>query len=137
MKISSQQYAQLIWQLSQEAGASGLSEGQLAELVHVIKKNRDQDKLEEIERDLERLELKKQGFLEVVIESAQELVGEDLAQVKGLLVIRERVEEEKVILKNRVNPSLKGGFILRWKGNVLDASVQGRVRKLSEVIKAS
>jgi ATP synthase F1 delta subunit len=132
MKITPQQYARLIWEVSQD---SEVSQEVIQRITRLIEKNRDQNKIKEIEAALDKIEKREQGFLEVEVRSARELPREAFEQIQSLIAWRKGIPTKKILFQKKLDPNLEGGFILRWEGEILDASVKGKLQKLSGALK--
>jgi F-type H+-transporting ATPase subunit delta len=69
------------------------------------------------------------GVVEAESVSARAL-GED--EARGVSAAASRVTGKQVELKQRVDPSLTGGLLLRMEGRIYDGSVRARLRALRE-----
>ncbi|PID51639.1 MAG: hypothetical protein CR954_00765 [Candidatus Moraniibacteriota bacterium] len=129
MKISSRQYAKLIYE-----EVSGLDENQvggaLEKIANLIKRNRDQKKMEQIAEKLEQLIKQRKGTLEAQVISAKPLEEIELEKVKADLAEKNRLESGRIELENIVEPEIKGGLIVKLENEIWDSSLRNKLHKV-------
>ena len=69
------------------------------------------------------------GIVQTIIESAEPLNEVFLQKIEKTLAAR---LQKKIVFVKKVNPSLLGGFIIRYSGKVLDYSMKSYLRKLTQ-----
>lgn len=134
MKISNKQLAQALYDLTDNKNEEEVKQS----IESFVKKLQKTHKLKEAEDIIKKFEIiwdKKKGIIQAEIISARPLKDTDLEKIKHF--IKKKYQAKKVILKNEINPSIKGGFILKTREEILDASVKARFKKLDKTIRNS
>lgn len=101
------------------------------QLVQVLATNKRLPVLGEIYAQYEVLRAQEQQTLDVEVTSAFELSAQDADKLKAALHSRYNRE---VSMTSKVDASLLGGAVIRAGDTVIDGSVRGKLRKLSESI---
>lgn len=130
-KISPQQYAQSLLEASQEVPQEKISNLVKTFLKVLLKKN-DFKKAEKIVLILENLIKKEKGICPVELILPFPLGQEKIILVKELT----RILKQKVALKERINPDLIGGFILKFDDVLIDGSIKRKLENLKQKILA-
>jgi len=89
--------------------------------------------LQDVLRNIEKLEDKRQGILRVYITSAYGLASSDASHIKTIL----EGKAKKVLLQENLDDSLIGGFKLQIGSSMIDFSVAGSLGNLKENILAN
>ena len=84
-------------------------------------------RIEEIQREFERLVAAEAGQLDVELTTAYELSDDEAREIVGQI---EQASGRSVEAKRRVDPSLIGGLVLQIGSHRVDASVRGRLERL-------
>lgn len=131
MKISSQQYAISLYESASGKSETGLK-AVLASFVALIYRHGDFKKLPDIINRFSDIWNKEHGLLEAELASARPL-GES---TKDLIVdyLKTRTDAKKINLKERTNPNLIGGFVLKYGSQVLDGSLKNTLEGLRNKI---
>lgn len=132
MKISVKQYAKLLNSLE------GLNKKELLEainrLVLVIKKNRDESKVDEIGQAFGELQGKRSGLIRAEVKSARELNKSQLGSIKKAIAIKNKVDIKNIELELKVDKDLRGGLLVNVQNEVIDGTVKSRLGRLREVV---
>lgn len=127
MKTS--QYAKLLDSLAMEAEEKDQADQWISNFLALVKKNRDEDKLEQIIKDYEKIyQISEQVVVEII--SAKELSVEELGQIKKDISQKKNVAEDKVVIKVKVDGELKKGMKIKIGAEVVDGSLKGKIEKL-------
>ena len=65
-----------------------------------------------------------------VVESVYELSDEQLTQIEN--VIKDRTNLDKVMIENKINPSLIGGVRITVDTTVMDASIENELKNMKQ-----
>ncbi|MCK9378968.1 MAG: F0F1 ATP synthase subunit delta [Candidatus Moranbacteria bacterium] len=129
MKITAKQYAQILNSMT-----AGKSQQEVCIAVEkfakVLKKNNQQKLEKSIERKFGEIYNKENGIVEAVIVSAEKLTGNLVDKIADF--IKKKYSAKEVILEDKIDKKIKGGFILRVEDEILDASISGRLAKLKK-----
>jgi F-type H+-transporting ATPase subunit delta len=79
--------------------------------------------------ELEKLVYLDEGLVEAELITVIELSDDDLESVKTKI---EEIVGKSVILKQKVDQSILGGFVARFGNNVLDMSLKSKLRAMSQ-----
>ena len=130
MKITSKQYAQTLYELTQ-----GKSEDEINSVIkkfaELLKRNRQLNLLSDIVKRFSETWNKNNEVTEAEVISREEL-GKDL-RVKIKKFVKNKYQAREVILKNKTDKKIKGGIIVQVGDEILDGSVS---RRLTELRKA-
>lgn len=72
------------------------------------------------------------GIVTAEVVSVHELGNEEIVKVKKY--IAEKYSAKEVVIKSRIDASLKGGIVIRIGDEVLDGSVATQLRKLKRLL---
>ena len=101
-------------------------------LVELVVKNGRERYLPSIARVFVHETKKHRGITESVLTTAVKIDPELKKQVSGMI---EKLLDTKVDLKENIDESIIGGFILRVEDNYVDASIRNKLRKIrSELV---
>ncbi len=104
---------------------------QVQNYIGVLAENRRLLLLPEIQQQFEVLKANREKSIDVSVESAIELTGEE--QEKLTKALSARLARE-VNMQVSVNKSLLGGAVVRAGDTVIDGSIRGRLAKLAEAL---
>jgi F-type H+-transporting ATPase subunit delta len=121
MKISIQQYTQSLFD-----AVAGRTEKEVKaacrNFVALLGRNRELNKAEEIIRAFNDLWSREQGEVAAELTSARELGPTARKAVVNYL--KEKASAKKIILEEKVDKKLIGGFILKYNNRILDGSLK-------------
>jgi F0F1-type ATP synthase delta subunit len=101
----------------------------------MIIRNRDQKKLSKIINCFQVYRREKDGIIEGTVFSRKKLKNDIIRQLKKDLAQRRELVAEKIDLKNEERSDLKGGLLIYAGGEIIDASLAGRLHRLAEVLR--
>lgn len=127
MKTSSKQYAAALYELVAGKNAAANKET-IANFVQLLSKNRDLNKAEEIMRELIKIWERAEGELQAEITSARDLGREAKKLVMDYL--KDKTGSEKIVLEEKIDKKILGGFILRYEGKIIDGSLRSNLENL-------
>ncbi len=131
MKITASQYAQALFEISQEKKEKDLDKA-IVGFWRQLLVNQDSRLLESILAKFEEIWNKENGIIRVKIFS-REKIKETLKE-KIRKFIKRNYEAKEVILENYLDPSLKGGIILKIGDEVIDGSLKQKIRRLQKIL---
>ncbi len=100
--------------------------------LDIIRENRRFGELLPILDEFVHLYYKREGIVEVEVESAQKLSA---AQDKKLVSVLEKQLRAKVVLEHKVYPALIGGLKVRFGSEMFDDTVAAKLNHLENVMK--
>ena len=131
MKITSKQYAQTLYELTQGKSEDEIN-GVIKKFAELLKRNRQLNLLSDIAKRFSETWNKNNGIMETEVISREEL-GKDL-RVKIKKFVKNKYQAREVILKNKTDKKIKGGIIVRVGDEILDGSVSRRLTELRKAI---
>lgn len=128
MKISAKQYARSLYE-----SLAGKSEAEvrqiLAVFVRLLGRNRDLVKVREILTAFSDIWDREAGEVSAELVTARP-ADKSQADIKNYL--QARTQAQAVKLSAKIDPSLVGGFILRYRDRILDASLKTNLQNLQD-----
>lgn len=127
MKITVKQYARSLFELVETKSKSEVKDV-IANFINLLVKNRDLNRADEILNELEKFWAEADGELKAEIVSARELGKE----AKKLVIeyLKDKTKSEKIILEEKIDKKILGGFILRYEGKIIDGSLKNNLENL-------
>jgi len=129
MKASVRQYARSLFELvadKSEAEAKKI----IAQFIDFVQRRQDLNKADAIIAELERMYDEASGEARAELISARPL--NESVKSKIAAYLEKRTGINKIILNEENDPTLIGGFILRFNGLVIDGSVKNNLRKFKK-----
>ena len=74
----------------------------------------------------------KNGYVEVKVQSVQELSA---TQEKKLLGALEKMLSKKIVLSYEIRPEILGGLVVQFGSSMIDDSIRGKLNRLETVMK--
>ncbi|MCX6797750.1 MAG: ATP synthase F1 subunit delta [Candidatus Falkowbacteria bacterium] len=127
MKITVKQYARSLYELIEGKSKTEVKEV-ITNFINFLVKNRDLNKAEEIINELEKFWSEADGELKAEIISARGLGKE--ARNLAIDYLKDKTKSEKIILEEKVDKKILGGFILRYEGKIIDGSLKNNLENL-------
>jgi F-type H+-transporting ATPase subunit delta len=131
MRVSARQYAQTLYDLTDGKQKSEI-EKSVADFARHIHKKRKLRLSGKIIEQFGKIYNQKNGIVEAEIVMAEKLSAAFEKKVKEH--IEKKYNAKEVVLKNRVDPNIKGGMIIRVGDEVMDGSMAGRLRELKKIL---
>lgn len=100
--------------------------------LYILAENSNIDLISQIIDTFDDMVLQKEGFLKVLVETAQELTQ---AQEKKLKDGLEKKLKKEVILSYKLNENLLGGLILHYQSIQIDDSLKSKLSTLEKLMK--
>ncbi len=129
MRISPKQYARSLIELS--AGLSQVeAEKLVARFILVLKERRDLNKSDLITEELALLLEAQAGGMRAELLSARALSPQSKSLITNYL--SDKLGAVKVTWQEKIDPTLLGGFVLRYHGFVIDGSLKNNLNKFKK-----
>ena len=131
MKISITQYAQVLYELTlnkSEAEVAVVVEKFIKELV----KNSQLKVASKIIEKFEKIYNKENGIILAEVVTASKIDSNDTEKIKKYLLKKYFARE--IILNNKIDKSIKGGMIIRVGDDLLDVSMDRKLRDFSRAL---
>jgi len=127
-KISPRQYALSLYEsLAESKDHVNIMENFLA----LVSYNKDWKNLSKIISSFETIYNEKEGLIEAKVESVRELSNSLKKQI--ITWLKER-ENKEIILKEKINQNLLGGFKISYQDTVVDASLKTQLQNLQNIL---
>ncbi len=133
MKISPKIYALLIYEILREQDKNKQKQMFLG-LVDLIRKNKDQKKLDQIRRFLDEIITQKEGLIEIELETAWKTGSSLKEEIKKTFSQKLAINEAKMMVKEKINSKLIGGARINIKSDLWDFSWQTILKKMKKVV---
>lgn len=129
MKVSAQQYARGLFELTVDKSDNQIKEV-IKRFIDVLKSRHDLNKSDAIIEELNLLIQKEKGEIEIRLSSAKELEGGTKKSIA--IYLENKLKAQKINWQEQIDSSLLGGFVLRYNGFILDASLKNNLRKFKQ-----
>ena len=131
MRISAKQYAQVLYDLTDGKSKSEI-EKSVAGFARHIYKERELKLADKIIGQFSKIYDRKNGIVEATMISARKPESSQVHKVKNF--VKEKYGAKEVVLKDIIDESVKGGFVLKVGDEVVDGSVKGRLEELRKIL---
>lgn len=121
MKITPKQYAQGLYDLLGDQKQPEIKKI-IVNFVEFLAQKRDLNKIKDIILELEKIFQDNQGEKEVTIISARPLNSATKKYLKEYLI--KKSQSNSIIIKEKIDSKIIGGFIARYEDKVIDGSLQ-------------
>ncbi|MFO7806857.1 MAG: F0F1 ATP synthase subunit delta [Candidatus Moraniibacteriota bacterium] len=132
MKITSKQYAKFLSDISRRKDEE--QDVLLKKIAKVIKKNRDEKKVKEIEKIFNDIEKRESGILEAIVYSGEKLNKDQLDVIKEKLAKKKNVSKNKVEISNVLDKRIKGGLLIKAENEIFDGTLDGKLKQLRKAL---
>ena len=129
MKFSSKQYALALNEILKNS-PPGKRDGFLINFVKLLKSKKDLKKIRFVEEEMNKMFFSERQEIEAEITSAYDLSGNSLRDIKRAIGDFLNKDVEKIILKQKIDEKIIGGFKAKFGDYLLDASVRNYLLKL-------
>lgn len=130
--ISIKTYVKILLSSLHEVNSDEVSD-RIKLFISMVRKNKDEKKLHEIERVFEREFYKAQGIEKGFVNSSFKLTEKEMKAIEEML---EKKLKTRVEVKNEIDKSLIGGFKFFSENHVLDASIGKKIADLEKKLSA-
>ena len=131
MRITPKQYAQTLYDLTDGKSKSEI-EKSVADFARYIYKERKLKLSGKIIEQFGKIYNQKNGIVEAEIVTAEKLSAAVEKKVKKY--IEKKYNAKEVVLKNAIDPKIKGGMIVKVGDEVMDGSISGRLGELKKIL---
>jgi F-type H+-transporting ATPase subunit delta len=131
MRISAQQYAQTLFDLTDGKSEFEI-EKYVADFARYIHRNRKLKLADKIVEQFSKIYNQKNGIVEAEITTRKKIGEAEIKKMKQHIL--KKYQARKVVLKNTIDESLKGGFVLKVGDEVVDGSVKGKLNALKKFL---
>ncbi len=128
MKITAKQYARSLFEEIKDIGDTKEQNKLIGNFARVLVKNNHVSYLPQIIRKFNQIWNREKGIVEAEVISARELNKE--AQVEIEKFIQTKNGKKSIETRYKINPEIKGGFVVKMDDKILDASLKSRIRDL-------
>ncbi|MFW5885098.1 MAG: F0F1 ATP synthase subunit delta [Patescibacteria group bacterium] len=132
MKITSKQYAKLMYEISQSDRKD--KDEMVKKIAKIIKKNRDEKKIGDIEKKFADIQKRDLGISEATVFARENLSSQQLQEIKAVLADKKGTEADKIEISEQLDPEIKGGFIIKMDNEVFDGTLEGKLNRLKRIL---
>ena len=132
MKTTPLQYAQALWELSQEKTDNLDPHKIMEEFVEMLRRRGDTKKLARILQKLEQLEDASTDTKHVSITTAFPVNAELTKELEAFA--QKTFESRAVKVEMRTDSTLLGGVVMKTDNHLVDVSVAGKIRSLRKTL---
>lgn len=125
MKITSRQYAELLYEITDKKEVGEAIES----FASFLANNNDIFKIDRIVKNFQEIWNEKKGIVESVIESSCKLDDSTVEMLNEYILKLSKAK--KVIIKEKTDKNLLGGVVIRYKDKILDGSLRTRLKELN------
>lgn len=134
MKITARQYAVALAQ-SLEGKEEEAKSKLIQNFIRTVFKRRQTKLLGAIVRNFSDIYKKQEGIIEAEVVSAFPIGEKEKEAILEMLAGEFSAKKDKIILLEKIDPSLIGGVVIFSEGCIWDMSVSGGIKKLEKSIK--
>lgn len=131
MKYTSKQYAGALWEVWKKKSPVQRT-AVLDNFIKLLKKQKAMKKLDFIKQELEKIYLVRNGLLKAEIISPYPLSKTSLNKLKKFISSFFRHKTNSIILEQRIDKDLIGGFQIKAKGFLIEAALKNILNKLNQ-----
>jgi F-type H+-transporting ATPase subunit delta len=129
MRINNTQYASALYESAKGKSQSEIDE-LVANFVKILAKNNQIKNINNILVKFREIWNKKEGIVEAEVVSREKLNGDLRGEIESY--VEKKYKAEKVEIIERIDPSIKGGIIVRVGDEVMDGSVSKQLQNLKK-----
>lgn len=129
MKVSAKQYARSLFELTANLSQEDVIKT-IERFVLVLRSRQDMSQVEAIIDELSLLLQKDSGEIKAELTSARALP--DSAKKLISKYLEDKIGATKINWQEKIDSSLLGGFVLRYRGFVIDGSIKNNLRKFKK-----
>ncbi|EPY51167.1 F0-ATPase delta subunit [Schizosaccharomyces cryophilus OY26] len=119
----------IVSSLSKMTGGDAL----LSNFFNILSVNNRLSMLDRIENQFQKIMRVQRGEVEVTITSAAPLDSKTLSRLESKIA-KSKYGKGKLLVSNKVSPSILGGLIVEIGDNILDVSISSRVNHLNKLM---
>jgi F-type H+-transporting ATPase subunit delta len=131
MKITATQYAKSLYELTVGKSETEI-DGVVAKFLKVLIKNRQLKIAKKIMESFATIFNAENGIVEAEVATSRELESSQVHKIKSFL--KEKYQAKEVVMKNKIDASIKGGVVIRVEDEILDGSVARQLGELKRVL---
>ncbi|MDZ7611859.1 MAG: F0F1 ATP synthase subunit delta [Candidatus Moranbacteria bacterium] len=132
MKVTSKQYAKFLYDIA--SGKEAQQGVLIKKIAKVIKKNRDEKKLEEIEKIFRQIQKKEEGIVDAAVYSREKMSDDQMMKIKESIAKKKNIAPENVHLANQVDEDIKGGLLIRVENEIFDGTLKSKLERMKKAV---
>lgn len=129
MKFTSKQYAQALYEILKESEQEK-TPAVLRNFIKILKSKKDFKKISSIQKEIENIEFARNGQTLAEISSPYKISNKSIESIKKFISFFLKKGEKSIIVKNKIDKNLIGGFQVRAEDYLIDANVKRHLLKL-------
>lgn len=131
MRVSAKQFAQVLYDLTDGKPKAEI-EKSVADFASYVYKERKLKLADKIIGQFGKIYDRENGIVEAEVVTKEKISA--VAEKKAKDYIKNKYHAKTVVLKNIIDPKIKGGMIIRVGDEVIDGSIAGRLAELKKIL---
>jgi F-type H+-transporting ATPase subunit delta len=132
MKITAKQYAQTLYELTENKSEKEVS-GVVSNFSKYLVKNNDLKLGAQVIEKFNNIWNEKHDIVEAEVTSRENLHTEVYTKVRTY--VSNKYKAKEVVINNIIDKSIKGGIVIKVGDDILDGSVAGKLNNLKSILK--
>ena len=133
MKYTSKQYAKALWEVLEKKSPEKRT-AVLGNFIKLLKKQKQMKKLDFIIQELEKIYLMKNNLLKAEITAPYPPSKASVGRIKKFAASFYKHQPDKILLEQKIDKNLIGGFQIKSGDFLIDASVKNILSKLNKTL---
>jgi F-type H+-transporting ATPase subunit delta len=131
MKITAQPYAKALYESTKSKSQSEI-DAVISGFAKILQKNNQLKLKKEISKKFKEIYNRENGIVEAEVISKEKLDNKLVDKLIGF--VKDKYKAKEVVIDNVVNESIKGGIIVRVGDEVMDGSVERKLKELKSIL---
>lgn len=127
MKVSSKQYAQVLYKLTKDKSSEEV-DIVVKKFVANLRSKQKLNSIDQVIKQFVKIYNKENSIVEAIVSTGREVDEKTVENIKKIL--KERYKAEKIEMEMKVDEKLKGGIKIMVEEDILDNSIAGKLARL-------
>jgi len=127
MKITATQYATTLYELTQDKNKSEV-DSVARKFIERLAKNGQLKMAGKIIEKFNGIYNQKNGIVEAEVATTRKLESHQFHKVESF--VKEKYKAKEVVIRNKIDESIKGGIIIKVGDEIINAGISGKLRSL-------
>ena len=127
MRYTATQYAKTLWEITEGKSENEIQES-ISGFLRILIKNGDMKLKNAVMKRFSEIYNMKNGIVEAEVISKEKINDQTVEKLTEML--KEKYGAKEVVIKSRIDESVKGGIIIRVGDDLMDGSIRKQLDKL-------